>query len=253
MNAGYEKLLLPPNAFNEAEYLSFLSRRVPRDLAEQLTRDAHPELLLDEYVGVADLMRPLLSHVFLEDCDYRSTRFFRLATILEYTLSGYALDIEHERSRAEPYKQIYIASFYLYCCLHGAYRSREYLPTLLVLVNAVKQVDLDGQLQVIRFLGSMTPLVPGASVADPAPLSCMFIASSLILANTLTEISLLAEHAMGEEGFLEAWRKEENEYLRAMHIVARLTREFFGESGKVEGIARCFRGVATLGSTPQER
>lgn len=247
MNGAYERLFPTPSGFDESEYLAFLSRRAPQDLSEQLTHDAHPELMLDDHVEVADLTRPLSSRSFLADSGSPSTPILRLAGILEYTLSGYALAIRENAHRTDPYKQIYIASFYLHCCLQGPVRSREYVSALLVLVEAAADVALEGQLQVSRFIASLIPKVPKASVADPTPLSTALIALSLIAVNTVGDLSLLTERAMHDEHFTEAWTKEEEECeegdpsLDAMKALRRAGSAFFAVSGKVEQIAERFR------------
>ena len=254
MNDAYHRLSSNPGGFTETDYLAFLARRVPQDLGEQLTRDAHPELMLDEYVETVDLMRPLSSHSFPADCDSRVVAVFRLAGILEYTLSRYILDIEKGAHHADPYKQVYIASFYLYCCLRGAIRGREYVGALLVLVKAAGQVELEGQLQVSRFLGSLIPLIPGADVADPAPLSSILIALSLIGATIVSDLSVRAERAMCEEGFVQAWTREQEEFeegypcLDAMKALRQVVSDFFGASGKVEQIAFRFREAGAKGA-----
>jgi hypothetical protein len=212
MNDAFQKLFPPSAEFSETDYLAFLSQRVPRELDKQLTHDAHPDLMMDEYVEVADLVRPLLRRSFPSDCASHSIAIFRLAGILEYTLSGYTIALSEDRNHDDPYKQIYIASFYLHCCLNGAITGRECVGALLVLVKAAKQLDLDGQFQVSRFIGSLVPIAPRANVSGPAPLSSILIALSVITAGIISSLSMLVEHAMREEDFAQDWKKEEQEF-----------------------------------------
>jgi hypothetical protein len=208
MNDAAGPLIPTPRRFSAAEYLTYLSLCVPRDLAEQLTRDADPDLRIDEYVEVDDLIRPLSSHSFPAECERRTVGVFRLASILEHTIIGYSLDVENGVGRHDPYKQIYVASLYLYCCLHGAMRSRFYVDALLVLTAAGRQMDLEGRLQVGCFLGSLFPILPRASVADPSPRSTMLIALSALIGSLFDDVRVLTDRTMREEDFARVWQTE---------------------------------------------
>jgi hypothetical protein len=253
MNDAYQALFPEAGGFSEADYLAFLSQRVPECVDEQLTRDAHPDLMLDDFVSVSDLMRPLSSRSFLADRVPRSTAAFRLVGILEYTLVGYELKIERNANRDDPYKHIYVASFYLRSCMQGDVSSDVYVAALLVLVEAAAQIDIEGRLQVSRFIGSLIPVLPHARVADPAPLSTALIALSLVTVSMVSDISSITEIAMREEGFAQAWRKEEEDagdeghpILEAMTALRQSVVTSFGASGKVEQIANRFREALDL-------
>jgi len=246
MSDVYQRLFPSPGHFSEADYLGFLSSRMPEDLAQQLTRDANPDLTLDKYINVSDLMRPLSHDSFATDHISGANAIFHLLGILEHTLTGYVLRIEKMRSGGDPYKQIYLASFYLSCCLRRGLSCDYYVYALLVLTNAALQTCLEGQLQVSRFIASLIPVISGASVWDATPVSMALFALSLVIANTANDVSLLAELAMLDERFTEEWTKEEESErphpsFKAKKALQRIANEFFGSGGRLEKVAERLR------------
>ena len=243
MNDADGRLFPKVSGFSEADYLTFLSGHVPKDIPDQLTHDAHPDLWLDPYVEVADLTRPLLWRSFPLDCRSRSTAIFRLAGVLEHTVLGYFLFGKED----DPYKQIYVASYYLYVCLHGVKRCRHYTEALVVLARAASRGGFEGRLHVCRFIGSLVPLLETASVADPTPMSSALTALSTILGGIVDDVSAVAERALREDEFIRAWRKEEEDYgkdapwVTAVESLKQLVSDMFGQSGKLRLVADRFR------------
>lgn len=242
MNALFQRLFSVGAAYDEASYLEFLSSHVPNDLAKQLEYDAAPELQLNEYVGVEDLMQPLALHAFPKDWDSRPKLAFRVASLLEWIIVGYSPSEE----AINPYKQTYVASYYLYLCFYRKMTGLQYLNALLLLVQAAPEMTLEGQFQVCRLLGALIPEIPIASVVDPTPLSSASTALSLIVANILGDISEVAEVARREEDFEAAWRVEAEEESMKFGVMKKLAHQgsvAFGATGKVRRAADRFQAM----------
>ncbi len=250
MNEQYDRLFPLEGAFSEREYLVFLSQRVPKDLGDQLTRDAHPDLMIDKYVELADLLRPLSTYSFPEDCDSCSDAVFRLAGILEYALSGYALRIRKGRGGShDPFKEIYVVSLFLYCCMHGAMKASMYPSALLVLVAATARVDMGSRFQVCGFLASLVPLVTRKRIHDPAPRSCGLIGFALTVGMILCDLMAVAEREIQEEDFVPAWQEYERNWqgsvsLTAMQLFRSSLAEQFGASGTLSELGDRLRRAA---------
>lgn len=253
MKSFGDSLRQTPNGFCEADFLAYLSQRVPTDIAEQLRRDAHPDLKADEFVDLTDLTRPLSEHCFLSEARCCREVRVHLTFILEYTLTGYTIHILDGDDQGSPYKWIYVAVFHLYCSMREAVRSREYVSALLVIERAASQIDLEGQLHVSRFLAWLIRVIPKGSVADPTPVSSAVLALSLVLANCMNNLLGLAEQSVAEERFAQSWEKEfltlideRTMSMNAMIVLRRLLSENFRVSGRVEQCAARLRRLGVL-------
>ena len=116
MNATYnlgDTLFPAAGSFVQADYLAFLSQRVPKDIGKQLNDDGQPDLGWSKSIGIDDLMRPLSSHSF------PSRELREMAGILSYTIICYRNVLEEQPARHDPYKLIYAISLYLHCFVRG--------------------------------------------------------------------------------------------------------------------------------------
>jgi len=182
-------------------YLSFLARRVPADLGEQLMADGQPDISMPHTrVTVGDLTRPLEVLAFPRR---------DLRNIVEIT--GYIVT-DHEVTREaghlnDPWKVIYIASLHLSCLvsLGGVGDLGSYASTLYNLVNECTTSDMEGRLQVCRFLAWLEPIASTKFAGDDAELSGLLLAEALILGSAFAEVSSAAADAMVRERFSEVW------------------------------------------------
>ena len=242
----FQMFLSTQASFSETDYLAFLSKRVPQDLAEQLTRDANPDISISKYINVNDLVRSLSSYSFPAGPKQNSINVNRLADMLDYTIIGYFLDLVNHHEQHNPYKQVYVVSLYLHSCIHGEMRSSIYVGALLVLAKACRQLDFEARLQISRFIGSLVLIIKQKYVSDPAPISIILVILTTIFAGIVCDINSLIEHAMREEDFAGEWRKAEVEYedkdlsLDEIRALRQSLSEFFGISEKLQEIAKNF-------------
>jgi hypothetical protein len=199
------KSLFPRDATSiAADYLAFLAERVPGDLADQLYRDGGTEFTLpSKPMDVAELVRPLLSQAF--PCE----NLCEIANILGFIVTIHRIGIDKNADAEDPYKVLYAASLYLYCFLgnDGVPEHSGYAVSIRMMTVAALRLDLQGRLQVCRFLASLVPMFPPIDSTDePAPLSCLLVAISVVLGSIVCEASVFAEQAMQAECVEQNWR-----------------------------------------------
>ena len=229
--------LFPVHAgFAAADYLSFLAKRVPKDLANQLDLDGQPDIgMPSETVTAADLVKPLSSGVFPTD------NLSAMTSLLGYILIGYGFELAENPSDVDPYKVIYAGSLYLHCFVSGggAPPASGYPGGIHVLVTASLKLDVPSRLQVCRFLGSLVPMLPPGSTDEPAPLSGLLLGLSLIIGSILGDVSVFTERVIKSE-FLETDEEYMREYaFEEFAVLKKLLVDVFGVSGKLrEGADR---------------
>lgn len=236
-------------AFCETELLEYIAHRVPKDLELQLMRDAHPELVLDTYVKMPELIFPLSERRFFGVRAVDKTARLRLIWILEYVIMGYAFQVEKGLDEGDPYKNMYVAVFYLCGCVLEGTRSREYTRAILVLERAASHVDMEGKFHVCQFLTWLISVISEPNVADPTPRSTAMLALSLVVASCLSNAIAAAERSTRQEDFVQAWNNEREEFgedamsLHAMAMIRKRVFDTFGVSGMINQFAGRFRDL----------
>lgn len=213
-----------------ADYLAFLAKRVPKDLAIQLDDDGQPDIgMPHQTVNVADLVKPLSSGVFPSD------NLSHMTDLLGYILIGYGVGPAADPSSVDPYKMIYAGSLYLHCFVNGGGSppASGYVGGIHVLVTASLKLDVPSRLQVCRFFASLVPMLPVGSTDEPAALSGLLLGLSLIIGSILGDVSVFAERVMKSE-FLGTDAEENREYaFEELAVLKNLLVDVFGGSGKV--------------------
>ena len=230
---GMGKALFPMDASSvAADYLAFLAERVPNNLAEQLHQDAEPDISMpSQTIDVAYLVRPLSSGRFPSD------NLLHATGLLGYVLIGHGITLGEHPVNIDPYKVIYAASLYLHCFVSGggAPCASGYPNGLHVLVIVCLTLDLQTRLQVCRFLASLVPMLPCGSTDEPAALSILLLALSLIVGSILGDLSVLTKRAMHSEflGDSEEARAMREYAFGEIAVFKSLLSEMYGAAGKV--------------------
>jgi hypothetical protein len=222
----------PVNAdFNATDYLAFLAKRVPKDLANQLELDGQPDIWMpSQSVKVVDLLKPLSSEKFPTD------NYSDITDLLGYILIGYGIVLKNSPSDIDPYKVIYVGSLYLYCFVSGGGMpsASGYMTGIHVLVNAALRLDVPSRLQVCRFLSFLVPQLPIGSTDEPAPLSGLLLGLSLIIGSIIDVLSVFTKDVMKSE-FLTPGANENREYaFEQITVLNKLIMDYFGVSGKLQ-------------------
>jgi hypothetical protein len=196
--------------FSEADYLTFLRRRVPDTLEIELEYDGQPELgLTHDFGGVKSFMWPLAAGCFPAE------NLFVTASILESQLIRYDIELAEDLHVHDPYKLIYCVSLYLHCFLknHGQPTHGAYLTSLNILVKVCPTVDFESRLQVCHFLAALVPTIMLEAIDEPAATtSGAIIVLATILASVINDLSLTAQHKMKEERIARAWGMKMTSY-----------------------------------------
>jgi len=236
------RLLFPTTEmFREADYLSFLAERMPKGMADQLSRDSEPDLSLNKVIDIVNLVRPLSSHAF------PSEKLYDIADVLSFTLMCYHCRLgENNSDKPEPYTLIYAASLYLHCFIHGHGRPQDgpFTPALSMLANTCLRLDLQTRLQVSRFLGSLVPAMRIEDISEYAPLSSVLVLVCLILGNVIEQLAVLVGDTIKSENIGQAWEEAEGEERapsdEAISELKRFISEMFGRQGRLRRSADQF-------------
>jgi hypothetical protein len=220
--------------FREVDYLSFLAERLPTDIADQLNRDAQPDLSLNRVIDIADLVRPLSAGAFPSD------KLYDITDVLSFTLMVYQGKLgESDSAKPHPFKVIYGASLYLHCLIHGHGKPRHgaFTVALGMLANTCVRLDLQTRLQVSRFLGSLLPVMRTEDIWEYAPLSSVLALVCIIVGSILDQLAVLTGETMKSEDIGKAWKEVEGEERapsdEAISDLKRLISEMFGPQGRV--------------------
>ncbi|MHC4179637.1 MAG: hypothetical protein ACYSWU_19165 [Planctomycetota bacterium] len=216
-----------------ADYLAFLAKRVPENLAEHLYSAGEPDISMpSQRVHIEDLMRPLSSKVF--PCE----KLDDIASLLGFIVIGHATSFEENGDAEDPYTMLYAASLYVYCFLSagGVPEHSGYVTSMRIMAAVPLRLDLESRLQVCRFLGSLVPMIPtDDSTDEPAPLSTLLLALSVIVGSVVSDLSVFTEQAMRSEHIEQEWRAEKTSEPEFEDISAlrQLVAEMYSPSGKV--------------------
>jgi len=198
-----------------ADYLTFLVERVPKDLADQLDRDGQPDIgMPSETTDAADLVRPLSVGAFPTD-KLRDVAAILGGIVIKYVIKQEIrlgrIGLTGELDDDDPYKMIYAASLYLYCFIRGGGLppASGYLDAIRIVATIPLKLDVHSRLQIARFLASLVPMLPSDATDEPAPLSTLLLALSLVLGSVLSDLGVFAEQTIKSEHLLDAWTKEQ--------------------------------------------
>ncbi|MBN1911977.1 MAG: hypothetical protein JW818_19805 [Pirellulales bacterium] len=218
-----------------ADYLAFLAARVPKDIAEQLDTDGQPDIgMPHQTVTIEDLLAPLSSGVFPTE------NLYGLADLLGFIVIGYNTLIDENEGNLAPYKMLYGASLYLYCFLGN---DREpsasgYPCATRVIISVSAALDVPSRLQVCRFLASLVPMVPANETDEPdweTPRSVLLLTLAMIVGGILSDLGVLAEHAMESEHLHQEWNDCDS--LSGVSDMKKALLEMFGMSRGVREAA----------------
>lgn len=213
MNDRVNSLFATGAAFVAADYLAFLAKRVPNDLAQQLDLDGQPDIgMPSSKICAEDLVKPLSTGAF------PTTKLWELVNILGYILIGYSAQ-EGEKAAGslqplfkkdqDPFKMLYAASLYLYCFIRNEAGpgATGYRDVLRIMAAIPPRMDVQSRLQVARFLFSLVPTLPPNASDEPAPLSSLLLTISLVVGSVFHDLAIYAEQAMQAENFAQEWRE----------------------------------------------
>lgn len=257
-----------------ADYLAFLAKRVPKDLAQQLDLDGQPDISMpSSKISAEDLVEPLSTGAF------PTTKLWEMVNILGYILIGYSNEEGEKEAgirppsqgkETDPFKMVYAASLYLYCFIRNEAGpgATGYSYVLRVLATGSSRLDVQSRLQVARFLFSLVPMLPPNASDDPAPLSGFLLTISLVVASVFHDLAVYAEQAMQAENFAQEWKnwhgelveseKEMTEFMNLIHgdrapvrsdvhpieALNAMWSDFYGRTGKMRQDAdRLLRGI----------
>ena len=224
-----------------ADYLTFLSTRVPKDIENQINDDGQPDIgATHNEIKASDIVRPLATKTFPAD------NLSDSASLLGYIVIGYAISLNQYSSNDDPHKLVYVASLYLYCFIKsgGSPEASGYLSAIQIMATVPLRLDVPAQIQVCRFLTALIPALPVNAFVEPAPMSALAITTSIIAGTILEDLIGFAQQAAALEELDIEWHKVEidnaSPWRKEIACLKGLLADLFSESGRIPDAAKRF-------------